>query len=101
MLKVFSLFFLLLKISLEFLLSGLSLDSFNLFHSSLHAQLLQSCPTRCNFCLWYSPGKNTGMGCYAFPQGIFPTQKLKLWGPVSPALNHLGSPILHFPPSKI
>ena len=23
-----------------------------------------------------SPGKNTGMGCYAFLQGIFPTQRL-------------------------
>ena len=42
---VFSLFFLFFKISLEFLLSGLSLDSFNLFHSSHHAQLLQSCLT--------------------------------------------------------
>ena len=25
-------------------------------------------------CLWNSPGKNTGVGCYALPQGIFPTQ---------------------------
>ena len=25
-------------------------------------------------CLWDSPGKNTGVGCHAFLQGIFPTQ---------------------------
>ena len=25
-------------------------------------------------CLWGSPGKNTGMGCHALLQGIFPTQ---------------------------
>jgi len=23
-----------------------------------------------------SPGKNTGVGCHALPQGIFPTQEL-------------------------
>ena len=27
-------------------------------------------------CLWDSPGKNTGVGCHAFLQGIFPTQGL-------------------------
>ena len=45
MLKLFLPFFLFLKISLEFLLSGLSLNSFHFFHSSLHARLLQSCLT--------------------------------------------------------
>ena len=25
-------------------------------------------------CLWDSPGKNTGVGCHALFQGIFPTQ---------------------------
>ena len=25
-------------------------------------------------CAWDSPGKNAGVGCHAFPQGIFPTQ---------------------------
>ena len=25
-------------------------------------------------CPWDSPGKNTGVGCHALPQGIFPTQ---------------------------
>ena len=43
----------------------------------------QSCPTLCNamdsipprfFCPWDSPDKNTGLGCHARLQGIFPTQ---------------------------
>ena len=25
-------------------------------------------------CTWNSPGRNTGMGCHALLQGIFPTQ---------------------------
>ena len=29
------------------------------------------------FCPWDSPGKNTGVGCHASLQGIFPTQGLK------------------------
>ena len=28
-------------------------------------------------CPWDSPGKNTGVGCHAFLQGIFPTQGLE------------------------
>ena len=28
------------------------------------------------FCPWNSPGKNTGVGCHALLQGIFPTQRL-------------------------
>ena len=48
----------------------------------MHAKLLQSCqtlkphglqPTRL-LCPWDSPGKNTGVGCHALLQGIFPTQ---------------------------
>ena len=27
-------------------------------------------------CPWDSPGKNAGVGCHAFLQGIFPTQGL-------------------------
>ena len=34
-------------------------------------------------CLWHSPGKNTGVGCYALLQGIFPTLGL------NPYLLHL------------
>ena len=45
--------------------------------------VVPSCPTLCDpmdctlpgSCIHGdSPGKNTGMGCYALPQGIFPTQ---------------------------
>ena len=35
------------------------------------------------FCPWDSPDENTGVGCHAFPQGIFPTQVL------NPLLLHL------------
>ena len=28
-------------------------------------------------CQWDSPGKNTGVGCHALLQGIFPTQGSK------------------------
>ena len=34
-------------------------------------------PTRL-LCPWDSPGKNTGLGCHALLQGIFPTQALNL-----------------------
>ena len=34
-------------------------------------------------CPWDSPGKNTGVGCPALLQGIFPTQGL------NPCLSHL------------
>ena len=34
-------------------------------------------PTRL-LCPWDSPGKNAGVGCHFFPQGIFLTQGLKL-----------------------
>ena len=36
-------------------------------------------------CPWYFPGKNTGVGCHALLQGIFPTQGLN---------SHLMSPAL-------
>ena len=46
------------------------------------AQLLLLCLTLCDpkdptrlLCPWDSPGQNTGMGCHALLQGIFPT-----WG---------------------
>ena len=49
----------------------------------MSAKSLQSCLTLCDpmdcnlpgsFCPWGSPGKNIGVGCHAFLQGIFPTQ---------------------------
>ena len=30
-------------------------------------------------CPWDSPGRNTGVGCHALLQGIFPTQGSNLW----------------------
>ena len=49
----------------------------------VHAKSLQSCLTLCDHmdcslpsssCLWDFLGKNTGVGCHALLQGIFPTQ---------------------------
>ena len=50
-------------------------------------------------CPWDSPGQNTGVGCHALLQGIFPMQGLNLrlwhllhWQAGSLPLGHLGSP---------
>ena len=55
-------------------------------------------PTR-PLCPWDSPGKNTGVGCHALLQGIFPTQgwnssllHLLHWRAGSLPISHLGSP---------
>ena len=49
----------------------------------VHANSLQLCPALLRphglqptrlLCPWDSPGKNTGVGCHALLQGIFPTQ---------------------------
>ena len=55
-------------------------------------------------CPWDSPGKNTGVGCQAFLQGIFPTQGLNLsllhllhWQMGSLPLAPPGKP--HWPPN--
>ena len=57
--------------------------------------LLQSCLTLCNpidckptrlLCPWDSPGKNTGVGCHALLQGIFPNPEIKPGSLTSPAL---------------
>ena len=65
----------------------------------------QSCPTLCNpmdcslpgsFVHEDSPGKNTGVGCHALLQGIFPMQGLNPGLPdcrwILQHLNHQGSP---------
>ena len=57
-------------------------------------------PTRF-FCPWNFPGRNTGVGCHALLQGIFPTQESN-WCLLCPLywqadylpLPHLGSPVL-------
>ena len=38
---------------------------------------------------WNSPGKNTGVGCQALLQGIFPTQRSNL------GLQHCGQTLYH------
>ena len=47
-------------------------------------------------CPWDSPGKNTGVGCHALLQGIFPTQRsnpgLPHCGRIFYQLSHQGSP---------
>ena len=57
----------------------------------------QSGPTRL-FRPWYSPGKNTGMGCHALLQGIFPTQvsspRLPHCRWILYPLSHQGSPTI-------
>ena len=49
-------------------------------------------------CPWDFPGKNTGVGCHAILQGIFPTQGIELTFPVSPVLEAGSSPLV--PPGK-
>ena len=48
------------------------------------------------FCLWNSPGKNTGVGSRSLLQGIFPTQRLNPGllhcGQILYCLSHQGSP---------
>ena len=50
------------------------------------------------FCPWNSPGKNTGVGCHAHLQGIFPTQGSNLGLPhcrqIPSCLSHQGSPMV-------
>ena len=70
----------------------------NPVHGCLHAvraKSLQSCPTLCNSMDCSppsysvhggSPGKNTGVGCHALLQEIFPTWGLNLRLPASSAL---------------
>ena len=61
-----------------------------------HVQLFETHelqPTRL-LCPWDSPGKNTGVGCHALFQGIFPTQGSNLclvhWQVGSLPLSHQG-----------
>ena len=65
--------------------------------------VIQSCPTLlqpCEFSLpGDSPGKNTGVGCHGFLQGIFPTQGgnpgLQCFRRVIYQLSHQGNPKHH------
>ena len=60
-----------------------------------YVELHRRQPTRL-LCPWDSPGKNTGVGCHALLQGIFPTQESNLCllhcrQSLYP-LSHVGSP---------
>ena len=83
----------------------------------MRAKSLQSCLTLCNPMDYslpgssvhgHSPGKNIGVGCQSFLQGIFLTLGSNLPSLMSPALagrffttsRHLGSPILWHPDTK-
>ena len=70
----------------------------SVIHVCMHVKLLQSCPTLCHpvDCCppgssvhGDSPGKNTGVGCHALLQGIFPTQGL------NPVLPHCRQILCH------
>ena len=73
----------------------------------------KSCPTLLQrhglqlaklLCPWDSPGKNTGVGCHALLQGIFPTQGIEpmppVWQAGSLQLSHQGHPKLKVPALK-
>ena len=51
-------------------------------------------------CPWVFPGKNTGVGCHIFLQGIFPNQGSNLcllyWQADSLLFSHQGSPIIQY-----
>ena len=56
------------------------------------------CKPSCKLiCPWDSPGKNTGVGCHACLQGIFPTQRsnphVSHCRQIFYCLSHQGSPV--------
>ena len=78
-------------------MNGPSLEEVQENESSL-CLVDQLCPTLCDLmdcsppgssCLWDFPGKNTGVGCHALLQGIFPTQGS------NPGLQHCGQTLYH------
>ena len=77
--------------------------------SCVHDKSHQSCPTFCDLMecslLGTSPGKNTGVGCHALLQGIFPNQETNPSLFTSPALAGrvftTSTPRRHLPPTPI
>ena len=80
-------------------------SSFATSSSKMSCVNAQSCPTFCSthglsptrlLCPWDFPGKNTGVGCHSFLQGIFPTPGsnpcLLNWQADYLPLSHLESP---------
>ena len=85
-------FFILMKLSLH--LSLLCWVSHSVMSNSLWPRGLE---TSRLLCLWNSLGKNTGVGCHALLQGIFPTLRSNS-GPLHCTqilchLSHQGSPV--------
>ena len=91
--------------SLDGLMLKLKLQYFGHLMCAVLYLVTQLCPTLCDPTDWCppgssvhgdSPGKNTGVGCHAFLQGIFPTQGSKPGLPhcswILYHLNHQGSP---------
>ena len=74
-----------------------SIVSVTLVSNSLRPHGLQ--PARL-LCPWDSPGKNTGVGCHSFLQGIFPTQGSNPGLPhcrqILYRLSHQGSPSVEY-----
>ena len=66
-----------------------------LSESESHSAVSDSCISM-NYSPWNSPAQNTGVGCRAFLQGIFPTQGsnpgLSHYGQTLYQLSHQGSP---------
>ena len=57
------------------------------FYGYIHGLLAKSCLTLARLlCPWDISGKNTGVGCHAFLQGIFPDPGIKPSSLTSPAL---------------
>ena len=90
---------------MEGLMLKLKLQYFGHLMCAVLYLVTQLCPTLCDPTDWCppgssvhgdSPGKNTGVGCHAFLQGIFPTQGSKPGLPhcswILYHLNHQGSP---------
>ena len=67
--------------------STLAWESSSVYKVYVCVQLLPSCLTLCNLlCPQDCPGKNTGVGCHALLQEIFPTQESNCIACASPAL---------------
>ena len=97
------------KLGKEFVKAVYCHPAYLTYMQSMYVRLVaQSCPTLCHpmDCSTLgssvhadSPGKNTGVGCHAFLQGIFPTQGsnpgLSHCRQILYCLSHQGSPDLN------
>ena len=70
---------------------------FSVYHEKMKMKVAQLCLALFDSSPWNSPGQNTGMGCHALLQGIFPTQGSNpgfphcRWFFISWATNHVAS----------